>query len=196
MSKKPEMLLVCGANGAGKSTFTDEVRQQNVDHLFLIDPDKIAKEAQVSPIKAGRLASVFTRKNIARKFSFIRESTLTARFDFQMIGFARENGFKTTLIYIGIGSSDEAVYRVNSRYQSGGHSVPEKDVRRRHKRSLQNLAEAIRQVDTAIIYDNSGNEYREVAVFEKGKLQFLLFTPNWFKKTAIALNLVFPEDKG
>ena len=174
--------MVCGPNGAGKSTFTSEVRQKNIHQLPLVDPDKIAKDAQVSPIEAGKMASASIRQNIAKKHSFIRESTLTAKFDFQMIQAAKENGFKVTLVYVGVNNVEIAIDRVQQRYAKGGHSVPEQDIRRRYVRSLENLSEAIRQVDRAVIFDNSSEKYRQVANFEKGKLISHMLSPEWCKE--------------
>ena len=182
-SKTPELIMLCGPNGAGKSTLTSEVRQKNIHQLPLVDPDKIAKDRHVSPIEAGRIATAFIRENIAKNLSFIRESTLTAKFDFQMIKAAKESGFKVILIYVGLNSVDIAIDRVQQRYAKGGHSVPEEDIRRRYLRSLENLPEAIRQVDRAVIFDNSRGKYKQVAVFEKGRLISHISPPEWFKET-------------
>ena len=184
---RPEMIMVCGSNGAGKSTLTYSAQKKSPGELPFIDPDKIAKERQATPIETGRIVSTAVKEYIAAKRSFVRESTLTSNFDFQMLQAAQENGFKTSLVYVGIGSADDAVNRVRQRHAKGGHSVPEKDIRRRYARSLENLPKAIRQVDAARVVDNSGEKYREVATFEKGALKTHEFTPAWFKKPLGAL---------
>ena len=176
------MVLVCGPNGAGKSTLVYGVRKEDENTIPFIDPDRIAKEQQCSSIKAGEIAIASVRKHIASKESFIWESTLSSKFDFQMINEAKEKGFMVTLHYVGLQSADSAVARVKERHAKGGHFVPEEDVRRRYKRSLENLPRAIKLVDSAKITDNSGADCRVVAAFEKGKPVPYDFMPGWFQK--------------
>ena len=129
------------------------------------------------------MATAIIRENIAKKLSFIRESTLTAKFDFQMIKAAKESGYRVALLYVGVNKVEISINRVKRRHESGGHSVPEEDIRRRYVRSLENLPEAIRLADTAIIFDNSGKKYKQIALFEKGRLMSHTSPPEWFKKT-------------
>lgn len=178
--KRPELIFVCGCNGAGKSTLTYATLSRGKDYFF-IDPDRIAKEKNLTPIEAGREVSVQVKNLIAKRHSFIKESTLTSRFDFSVADKARVVGFTTSLIYVGLQSADLAVSRVQSRFMAGGHSVPDDDIRRRYERSIANLAKAIAVFNAVIIYDNSHSSYREVA-FNNGQRTRHSFTPDWFKK--------------
>ena len=192
MQKQPEMVMVCGANGAGKTTFTNAARERGEFKIPFLDPDAIAKKEQATPVEAGKLVANAIKGYLADKQSFIRESTLSAKFDLRMMQEAKENGFKTSLIYICNGSPDTAVARVAKRHADGGHTVPEEDIRRRFVRGLDNLPEAIRRADEATIYDNCGEKYRKVATFENGKLKTHDFTPAWFKKPLEALKANLP----
>ena len=183
MPEQPKMVMVCGSNGAGKSTLTYRARAESGDTLPFLDPDRIAKEQQCSPIMAGKIVTSTIKKYIEAGQGFVRESTLTANFDFQSMRAAKEKGFHVTLHYVGIGSADDAVARVKQRHADGGHTVPEEDIRRRYERSLENLPEAIKQADLARILDNSGNDYNLIAVFERGRLVSHTSTPPWFQKT-------------
>ena len=189
MAGKPEMIMVCGSNGAGKTTLTNAARARGEYKMPFLDPDEIANREKLSPVEAGKLVANTIKGYIENKESFIRESTLSAKFDLRMMQEAKAKGFETTLIYVCNGSPDTAVARVAQRHADGGHTVPEEDIRRRYARGLDNLPEAIKLVDKAIIYDNSGEKYKEVATFEQGKLKIHEFTPEWFKKPLDALKV-------
>ena len=61
-------------------------------------------------------------------------------------------------------SVDLAVERVARRVASGGHSIPEPDIRRRYERGRRNLIELYLPLcDSWIIYDNSEPAIRMVA---------------------------------
>ena len=54
------------------------------------------------------------------------------------------------------------IQRVRARFATGGHDVPEHDIRRRYDRSLANVPLALRIANTAWLYDNSGQTSRAV----------------------------------
>ncbi len=57
------------------------------------------------------------------------------------------------------------------RVEKGGHDIPEADIRRRHKASLEKLAEALRIADEVILMDNSGLTPHEVFEIRSGVVQ-------------------------
>jgi len=76
--------------------------------------------------------------------------------------YAKVNGFRIDLVYICLDTPERSVLRVNERVLQGGHDVSDEDVRRRYLRSLANLPDAVRISDRAVLYDNSGDEYRRM----------------------------------
>jgi predicted ABC-type ATPase len=67
-----------------------------------------------------------------------------------------QSGFETVLYFICLRSAELAVARVVQRVASGGHSIPEQDVRRRFNRGLANLHRVYRPlVSRWVVYDNS-----------------------------------------
>lgn len=68
---------------------------------------------------------------------------------------ARAIGFEVTLIYIGTEDVDINLSRIRQRVLVGGHDVPEIDVRRRYKRSFENLLLAVQRADYSLLFDNS-----------------------------------------
>jgi predicted ABC-type ATPase len=100
----------------------------------------------------------------------------------QMMLQARDHGFETVLVYIGTENVEINLERIRNRVLSGGHDVPEKDVRRRYKRSLKNLALAIKRTDHTILFDNSSEDgYRLIAILSEGEEQWFEPKPSWLK---------------
>lgn len=159
----PDLYMICGPNGAGKSTWSKGIATRK--NVVCIDTDALAAGG-LSSIAAGKAAAEMARTMIGKGVSFARESTLTAKFDFQVMQKAKSAGYTIHLTYIRLDTPELAISRVLSRVQHGGHDVPEVDIRRRYQRSLENLPHAIEMADDYIILDNSGNGYR---IIEKGQ---------------------------
>lgn len=151
--------MICGPNGAGKSTWSKGIVSRN--NLVCIDTDALAAGG-LSSIAAGKAAAEIVRTMLNNGVSFARESTLTAKFDFQIMQQAREIGYAIHLTYIRLESLELAISRVMSRVRHGGHVV---DIRRRFQRSLENLPKALEIVDDYVIIDNSKNNY---SITDKG----------------------------
>ena len=61
--------------------------------------------------------------------------------------------------------------RIKHRVSKGGHNVPEKDVRRRFQRSLDNFQLTYKdKVDSWMFFDNSTEKPYLIASFADGKL--------------------------
>ena len=149
--------MICGPNGAGKSTLSKAIATRH--NVVCIDPDALAVSG-LSPIAAGKVAAAMARTMIAHRISFARESTFTAKFDFQIMQMAKEAGYAIHLTYIRLETPELAISRVQSRVLHGGHDVPEADIRRRYWRSLENLPRALELVDEFVPLDNSEDGYR------------------------------------
>lgn len=177
MRQKPELIFVCGCNGAGKSTLTRAAHCMEKGYA-LLDPDRISLEEHLTAVTAGREVSRRVREYIAQGTPFIKESTLTSKFDFSIAARAKDAGFTLTLIYIGLQSAALALARVRSRVRNGGHNVPAEDICRRYERSLANLVQATKVFDSVLVLDNSGPSYREVALFRGGCCARYTYSPS------------------
>lgn len=93
---------------------------------------------------------------------------------------ARARGFEVVLVYIGTENVETNLARIKNRVLTGGHDVPEEDVRRRYTRSFENLSTAIQRADHTILFDNSTDEgYRLVAVLGPSGNQWFEPIPEW-----------------
>ncbi len=93
---------------------------------------------------------------------------------------ARNRGFEIVLVYIGTENVEINIARIKNRVLAGGHDVPERDVRRRYRRSFGNLSAAIKRADHSILFDNSTEDgYRLVAILSGAESQWFEPKPLW-----------------
>jgi predicted ABC-type ATPase len=177
-------MVIAGANGAGKSTFT-RGRYPRFSQLPLLDPDAIAKTSQVknepsSPLQAGRQVLRLAAAFLDERRSFSLETTLSGKSYLQMLVRARELGFDVSLVYIGTESVEINLARVASRVLDGGHDVPEADVRRRYARSFANLPTAIQRVNRVVLFDNSTEQgYVLAGLMDDNTWEWMEPLPAW-----------------
>lgn len=149
MSATPQLIVVGGANGAGKTTFAVEYAAQR--SLDYIGADAIA--AELSPgnpsearISAGRVFLARIGSAIAARQPVVVESTLSGRTFSRTIREAVDQGYEVSIIYLFVDSADFCIDRVAERVQKGGHSVPTPDIRRRFTRSAINFWNLYREL--------------------------------------------------
>jgi predicted ABC-type ATPase len=179
----PELYVIAGANGAGKSTISKSLAQQVA--IPIVDPDAIAYElAPNNPTKvtlqAGRAAIARTQKYVETSTSFGVETTLAGRNYLKLMKSLKQVGWHVNLVYIGIDNPETNIRRVKERVSRGGHDVPIKDVWRRYDRSLNNLPIAIALADSVILYDNSTQRFSLIVTIEGGNmLTHVKKNPSW-----------------
>jgi len=96
---------------------------------------------------------------------------------------AKKRNFEIVLIYIATGNVEINLERIRNRVLSGGHDVPENDVRRRYRRSFANLPFAIEHAHHCILFDNSSEEgYRLIAIMSGAESEWFGALPDWAAK--------------
>lgn len=171
--ERPVLVTIAGPNGAGKTTFF----HAHLRHAALpfVNADVLAREMDLSDAyAAARLADSIRRELVKRRESFVFETVFSDPVG-DKVGFlkqAAESGYTVVLCYIGIAGPDVSEQRVAMRVSQGGHDVPNEKLRARHPRTILNLRLAIDDLPHVLIYDNDdlGTPYRQVAVFEHGRL--------------------------
>ncbi len=89
--------------------------------------------------------------------NFAIETTLSGRSYVRRIRQWRADGYTVKLIFLSLATPEEAITRVKSRVNQGGHDVPEAVIRRRFNASLRNFQNLYRHcVDDWFCYNNSG----------------------------------------
>jgi predicted ABC-type ATPase len=158
----PRCLIIAGPNGAGKTTFARTFLPRE-KILHFVNADLLA--AGLSPlnpgaarIAAGRLFLSELDRLAGAKTDFAFESTLSGLTYMARLKRWRRSGYRIEIIYLKLSDVRVALKRIADRVRSGGHDIPETDVRRRFVRSWNNLRNHYRVLaDDVRLLDVSGD---------------------------------------
>lgn len=176
MPRKPaNCYIIAGPNGAGKTTFATEFLPLYANCRNFINPDLLARayspfDPDAGMLRAGRavLECIADFTQARRDFAF--ETTLSGRTYAPVLRKVARAGFRLHMFYLWIPSPELALLRIRDRVESGGHNVPERDVRRRFTRTLGNLFKLYRPLlDTLHFFDNSSDTPRLIFKEESGQ---------------------------
>lgn len=163
-------ILFAGCNGVGKSTLyqTNDMFRD----MPRVNMDEIVREFgswknESDAFKAGKIAVQKINENFSEGLSFNQETTLCGSSVWKNILRARQLGYKIEMYYVGVQSVEIAKGRIRIRVSKGGHGVPDTDVERRFKESVENLKKAIALCDIVEVFDNTDTFIR-VARYERG----------------------------
>jgi predicted ABC-type ATPase len=172
---KPNSFIIAGSNGAGQTTFATEFLPLYVNCRNFINPDLIARASSPFDPDAGmpRAGSAVLERiaeSTAAGKDFAFETTLAGHAHAPLLRRVQQAGFTLQMFYRWLLSAGPALRRIRDRVESGGHSVPERDVRRRFGRTLGNLFTLYRPLlDTLHFFDNSSDTPRLAFKDEAGQ---------------------------
>ncbi len=157
----PNLYIIAGCNGAGKTTASFNVLPQILDCKEFVNADEIAKG--LSPfapesvaIQAGKLMIQRIDMLLSEGVSFAIETTLATRSYQTLVKRAHEMGYTVQLLFFWLESPLIACQRVEKRVSEGGHNIPVDTICQRYNLGLKNLFEIFMQiVDYWAIYDNN-----------------------------------------
>jgi len=140
----PNLYVISGCNGAGKTTASYTVLPEILDCKEFINADEIARglspfNPDKAAIEAGRIMLTKIDKFIKKGLDFAFETTLSSKSYLHTINEAKENGYEVTLLFFWLDSVELAIERVKTRVAEGGHDIPEKVIRRRYYAGIKNL---------------------------------------------------------
>lgn len=165
--KRPQLIIIGGANGSGKTTFAREiVSNTGIEYL---GADEIAAELNAAePLKAAvEAARIFSKRfadALENRKSLIVESTLSGLSLKKFLIKARENKFSVSIFFVYLDSAELCVRRVSARVAKGGHHVPPEDVRRRYLRSNTNFWNLYKNLaDDWFLFFNAGSSFEQIS---------------------------------
>ena len=167
MTTHPQLVIVGGANGAGKTTFARQFAE--TEKLPYLGADDIA--FQLAPndtasvrVTAGREFSRRLSDAIKTQQSLVIESTLSGGSLARTVEKSRQQGYQITIVFVFLDSETLCLHRISERVQKGGHDVPEEDVRRRFKRVFSVFWNHYRPLaDRHFVVYNGGESFSIIA---------------------------------
>ncbi|MEM1193237.1 MAG: zeta toxin family protein [Pseudomonadota bacterium] len=161
----PELIFIAGPNGAGKTTFAAKfVPVFAPEHLYL-NVDEIARLAspRLKPVEAARLHLQWLADAISARQNIIVESTFSGLGYLKTIRTAKAIGYSIHIHYIQLACVERSIDRVRQRVASGGHDIPESDLRRRFSRSVANFEKRYRALaDEWTVYESKNGTFERI----------------------------------
>lgn len=169
----PHVVVIAGANGAGKSTIAPFLLRDTLGVLEFVNADTLAQGLSAfapenAAIAAGKIMLGRIGELVVARRDFAFETTLSTRSFVLRLQKMRENGYKFKLIFLWLASSELAVSRVAERVLQGGHNIPKETIRRRYEKGLHNFFKLYQPIaDSWYFYDNSN--IADLKLIAKGK---------------------------
>jgi predicted ABC-type ATPase len=155
----PQLLIVAGPNGSGKTTIMRHLRdRQGIDLGEYINADDLAAAMEPSPDRdalAQRIAADRRAACMARGVNFSFETVMSHESRLEELRVARTRGYRITLVFVGTADPRINIDRVAQRVEEGGHDVSKDRIVARYARTMALLADAVALAHRALIFDNS-----------------------------------------
>lgn len=183
--KTPQVYIIAGPNGSGKTTFFERFLPYYADCIHFVNADLIASglspfSPDMAAIKAGRIMLEEIHAYTESKKDFAFETTLSGKTYVRLLKELRKKGYTINLYFLWLRDVDLALKRIKDRVRTGGHDVKPDIVRRRFGRGIKNLfLTYMPLIDSWILFDNS-SVFPQIIASEKDK-QLAIVNPMLFK---------------
>jgi len=177
--QRPNLYIIAGPNGAGKTTFARKFLPDYAKCLEFVNVDLIASglspfDPERAALKAGRIMLEQIHSLAERRLDFGFETTLSGKTYVKVLEEVNKRGYLIHIFFLWISDVELALERIRLRVRNGGHHIPEDVVRRRFIRSLPNFLRIYKPLANSwVIFDNSGDIPRMIAIEESGKIEIL-----------------------
>ena len=188
----PELIIIAGCNGAGKSTFASSFLPEG---LTSFDYDRLYIE-NYNSLPDSELRDTFAKNQTTKDFEFSVEKSLLSKstfcyetnFDSHPIYWAqkfKENGYQINLIFFCLDNQEIARHRIQVRTEFKGHFVDNKTIDLKWKAGYKNANLHYKFFDNILFVDNSkqNDVYTNLLQIEKGEIVLMTENlPDYFKQ--------------
>jgi len=159
----PQLLVIAGCNGSGKSTFSkslvsDTVIPFDYDKCFIeiyrSKPDSELRE-KIAHHQAFQVLEDSVRIAIENNTDFCYETNFNSTPMYWPELF-RKHSFQLDIFFFCLNSIEEAKKRVKIRFENGGHFVPDNEVEERFYLGYKHLNSYYKAFDNVHLFDSSG----------------------------------------
>ena len=188
--KKPELIVIAGPNGSGKTTVTHKfLHHEWSEGVLYINPDQIANDSfgdwnsREAVLKAANYCSELREKCLLDKTSFVFETVLSSTDKIDFLIRAKEAGYFIRVFFIATNHPSINASRIANRVMEGGHDVPITKIVSRYYKSISNCEIVARIADRLYVYDNStdGVDAKPLFRLNNGVLgkMYINHVPQW-----------------
>ncbi len=153
--------IFAGPNGSGKTTFARSMMLGRTD-LLSFNSDVIASglkhgKKDTIQFEAGRYMLQSIEKALKKNESFSFETTFSGKLWKAYLENAKKNGYKIIIYFVFVNNIELSMKRIKKRVKTGGHDVESKIIKRRFKRTFENMMKLYAQLaDEWYLVNNSG----------------------------------------
>ena len=187
----PDLIVIAGCNGAGKSTFASSFIPEG---LTSFDYDRIFQE-NYNSLRDSEFREVFARNQTTKDFELSIEKALLNKTDYcyetnfdshplHWVQIFKEKGFQINLIFFCLDNQEIARHRIQVRTEFKGHFVDNKTIDLKWKAGYKNANKYFQFFDNILFVDNSKENdiYTNLLQIEKGEVTRMTEKiPEYFK---------------
>lgn len=185
MSKRKQLWVLAGGNGAGKSTFYHHYLEPK--DIPFINADILAKQIfPQSPERhsydAAIIAAQMRNKLLLDGNTFCFETVFSHPSKIDFVAQAKTLGYEIIFVYIHLENTALNQARVAQRVAEGGHNVPKEKVISRIPRVQKLVRQTLPLCNRVYVLDNSrtDNPFRQIAEIQNAKIKKLMTSvPKW-----------------
>lgn len=159
---KPELVIIAGPNGSGKTSVTRRfLHHEWAQGTTYINPDEVAQQkfgdwnSRENVFKAAVYCAEWREQCLREKKSFVFETVMSADDKIDFILRAKQAGYFIRIFFIATTSPTINAARIAGRVIEGGHDVPISKIISRYSKSIENCHFISDKVDRLYVYDNS-----------------------------------------
>lgn len=170
----PELWLLAGGNGAGKTTFYERFIARH--RIPLVNADRIARalwpaDPEARSYEAALIAENERLRLVRDQQTFCFETVFSHPSKLDFLGSAKAAGYRLRVFYFHLGDASLNSARVASRVVAGGHRVPEDKIVSRLPRTFANIRDCVGLADELHLVDNASarEPYQRIASWQDGQ---------------------------